>query len=444
MRRKIYADLLKWKQNPQRKPLVLGGARQVGKTWIVTEFGSREYEALAYVNCLENELVQKLVLPDSNATRILQGLKAITGKDIVPGKTLVFVDEVQEAIGMLPALKSFCERIPELDIIVAGSLLGVSMHEGVSYPVGKVDELMMYPMDFEEFLWAMGEERLAELIQDCDVSTFVPFHERFIDWMKNYFFVGGMPEVVKNFAAHRSYISSRRIQNAILKGYSRDFSKHVTSSEMTLRISLIWKSLPSQIAKENKKFIFSAVKHSARARDYETSVEWLVDAGLAHRVVRLKEMKRPAEFYKEESSFKLFPLDCGLLGAMMGVNAKDVVADSRAFTEYKGAFTETFVLQQLLVSYPEIIYYYSNDTSTAEIDFCLEADTLVPIEVKGGRHLTAKSIQNYLKRTHGERGYRFSEKRPLQGDMIDDLPLYVACAFARQMAQRKVLANTGE
>lgn len=441
MRRKIYDELKHWKQNPQRKPLVLGGARQVGKTWIVTEFGNREYEALAYVNCLENELVKELVSPDSDAARILQGLKAISGKDIVPGKTLVFVDEVQEAVGMLPALKSFSERMPNLDVIVAGSLLGVAMHEGVSYPVGKVDEMTMYPMDFEEFLWAVGEEQLAKLIKDGEAPLYAPFHERLIDLMKNYFFVGGMPEVVNDYAEYRSYVSSRSIQNAILKGYSRDFSKHVTSPEMALRISLIWKSLPAQIAKENKKFIFSAVKSSARARDYETSVEWLVDAGLAYRVVRLTEMKRPAEFYKEESSFKLFPLDCGLLGAMMGVNAKDVVAGSSAFTEYKGAFTETFVLQQLLVGYPGTCYYYSNGSSTAEIDFCLETDTLVPIEVKGGRHLTAKSIHSYLKKAKGERGYRFSGKRPQRGEMIDDLPLYVVGAFARQMAQKKLMAN---
>ena len=441
MRRKIYEDLLKWKSDPRRKPLVVGGCRQVGKTWIITDFGRREYESLVYVNCLENELMKDLVAPDSDAMRILQGLKAITGKDIVPGHTLLFIDEVQEAIGMMTALKSFSERLPELDIIVAGSLLGVSMHQGVSYPVGKVDEMVMYPMDFEEFLWAVGEEHLAHLIKDGDAAMYGPFHDRLLEWMKNYFFVGGMPEVVKSFAEHRSYVSCRRLQNALLKGYSRDFSKHVTSPEMTLRISLIWKSLPAQIAKENKKFIFSAVKPSARARDYETSVEWLVDAGLAHRVVRLTEMKRPAEFYKEESSFKLFPLDCGLLGAMMGVNARDVVAGNNAFTEYKGAFTETFVLQQLLVGYHDAICYYSNDTSTAEIDFCLECDTLVPIEVKGGRNLTAKSILKYLRSTPGTRGYRFSDKRPMSGEMMDDLPLYAVCAFARQMTKKKMLAN---
>jgi len=321
MRRKIYEKLVAWKNNPERKPLILGGARQVGKTWIVTEFGKSEYQSLAYVNCMENEPVRELVKRDTDPFRILQGLKAIVGKDIEPGKTLVFIDEVQEAVQMLPALKSFYERMPDLDIIVAGSLLGVAMHEGVSYPVGKVDEMVMHPMDFEEFLWAVGEEHLAELIKDGDAASYQPFHDRLNDWLKNYFFIGGMPEVVKEFAKKHSYIDARNRQNAILSGYAKDFSKHVDSPEMTLRISLVWKALPAQIAKENKKFIFSAIKPSARARDYETAVGWLESAGLAARVTRLKEMKRPLEFYNDEGSFKLFPLDCGLLGAMMNTNA---------------------------------------------------------------------------------------------------------------------------
>lgn len=442
MKRKIYDKLLQWKRNAKHKPLVLGGARQVGKTWIVTEFGKNEYQDMAYINCLENNAMRELVKRDADANRILQGLKVISGKDIIPGQTLVFIDEVQEAVEMLPGLKSFNERIPELDIIVAGSLLGVAMHESVSYPVGKVDELMMHPMDLEEFLWAIGEEQLANLIKDGDANLYTPFHDSLNDWLKNYFFIGGMPEVVKDFAENRSYIAARYRQNAILNGYSKDFSKHVHSSDMALRISLIWKALPAQIAKENKKFIFSAIKSSARARDYETSVGWLENAGLAIKVTRLMEMKRPMEFYNEENSFKLFPLDCGLLGAMMGVNAKDVVTNSNIFTEYKGAFTETYVLQQLQVSYEGKIYYYSNDTSTAEIDFCIEPDSLVPIEVKGGRHITAKSIVNYLKKVPGEKGYRFSDLLPHEGNMLIDQPLYCVCPFARNMTRRKIRANT--
>lgn len=441
MKRKIYDKLLQWKRDSKHKPLVLGGARQVGKTWVVSEFGKNEYQDMAYVNCLENSAMQELVRRDADAERILQGLKVISAKDIVPGRTLVFVDEVQEAVEMLPALKSFNERIPELDIIVAGSLLGVAMHEGVSYPVGKVDELMMYPMDFEEFLWGVGQERLANLIKDGDANLYSPFHDQLNDWLKNYFFIGGMPEVVKNFADDRSYITVRRRQNVILSGYSKDFSKHVTSSDMSLRISLIWKELPSQIAKENKKFIFSAIKPSARARDYETSISWLENAGLAIKATKIKEMKRPVQFYNDENSFKLFPLDCGLLGAMMGVNAKDVVTNNHIFTEYKGAFTETYVFQQLLADYGEKIYYYGNDTSTAEIDFCIEPDSLVPIEVKGGRHITAKSIVNYLKKAQGNIGYRFSDLQPHTGEMIIDQPLYCVCQFAREMAQRKLNAN---
>lgn len=441
MRRKIYEKLLSWKQDSDHKPLVLNGARQVGKTWIVTEFGKTEYQDFAYVNCLEGNAMRELVERDADAVRILQGLKAFVGKDIVPGRTLVFVDEVQEAVKMLPALKSFNERIPELDVIVAGSLLGVTMHEGVSYPVGKVDELMMFPMDFEEFLWGMGETHLADLIKDGDANSYAPFHDQLNDWLKNYFFVGGLPEAVKDFAKERSYIAARRRQNAILSGYSKDFSKHVSSEEMTFKISLIWKTLPSQIAKENKKFIFNAIKPSARARDYETSVGWLEDAGLAVKVTRLTEMKQPAGFYHEEGSFKLFPLDCGLLGAMMGVNAKDVVMNDNIFTEYKGAFTETFVHQQLKANYEDKIYYYGNDTSTAEIDFVVEADKLVPIEVKGGRNLTAKSMVNYLKKTPGEKGYRFSDKPAHEGGMIIDMPLYDICSFARDLNRRSEAAN---
>jgi len=432
---------MEWKRNPFHKPLVMGGARQVGKTWIVTEFGRNEYQNMAYVNCMENATMRELVKRDTDPFRILQGLKAITGTDIEAGKTLVFIDEVQEAIQMLSALKSFNERMQELDIIVAGSLLGVAMHEGVSYPVGKVDEMVMHPMDFEEFLWAMGEEGLADLIKDCNADEYAAFHDRLNDWMKNYFFVGGMPEVVSDFARNHSYISSRNGQNAILNGYSKDFSKHVTSPDMSLRISYIWKVLPSQIAKENKKFIFSAIKPSARARDYGTAVEWLESVGLAIRITRVKEIKRPLAFYNDESSFKFFPLDCGLLGAMMNTNARDIVLGDNAFTEYKGAFTETFVIQQLLSNYTDKIYYYSNDTSTAEIDVCIEPDGIVPLEVKGGRNLTAKSMMNYLKHTPGAKGYRMSDKPAHKGDIIEDIPLYCACAFARKMAEMKQNAN---
>lgn len=443
MKRKIYDQLLSWKDSPKRKPLVLLGARQVGKTWIVMEFGKREFSDVAYVNCLENNVIKNLVERDTDALRILQGLKAITGKDIVAGHTLLFIDEVQEAVNMLPALKSFNERMPELAIVVAGSLLGVALHEGVSYPVGKVDEVMMHPMDFEEFLWGIHEEQLAELIKDGDAAVYAPFHDKLNDCLKEYFFVGGMPEAVGEFAESRSYVAVRHRQRAILNGYSKDFSKHVSSAEMALKIALIWKALPSQIAKENKRFIFSAIKSSARARDYETSVEWLTDAGLAIKVTRMKEMKRPAEFYCDENSFKLFPLDCGLLGAMMGVNARDVVTNDNIFTEYKGAFTETYVLQQLLVDYNDKVYYFSNDTSTAEIDFCVAPDELVPIEVKGGRNLTAKSIVAYLKKNNGRIGYRFSDHQPHVGDMIEDVPLYCACAFARKMNERAMAANMG-
>ena len=441
MRRKIYEKLQLWKHTPDHKPLVLGGARQVGKTWIVTEFGKNEYQDMAYITCLENEAIKELVKRDSDPIRILQGLKAIIGRDIIPGKTLLFIDEVQEAIQMLPALKSFNERIPELDIIVAGSLLGVAMHEGVSYPVGKVDELVMHPMDFEEFLWAMGEEHLCDIINYSSISDVIPFHEKLNDWLRNYFFVGGMPEVVSNFSTDRSYINARHYQDMILSGYSKDFSKHVISPEMTLKISLIWKALPSQIAKEKKKFIFSAVKSSARARDYETSVVWLESAGLATKATRLTQMERPAEFYNDEGSFKLFPLDCGLLGAMMSVNAKDVVTNEAIFTEYKGAFTETYVMQQLLANLEEKIYYYSNDTSTAEIDFCVEADELIPIEVKGGRNITAKSIVKYLKAKANTCGYRLSDNKPHHGERIIDIPLYATCALAREISQRKLAAN---
>jgi len=433
MRRKIYDKLLAWKENPQHKPLILEGARQVGKTWIVNDFGNREYSSMVYVNCAESEAMKDVVERDSDPFRILQGIKAISGRDIVPGKTLLFLDEIQEAIHALPALKSFHERVPELDIIVAGSLLGVAMHEGVSFPVGKVDELLMHPLDFEEFLWGIGKDALADLIKDGEPDKYLPFHNQLNDLLKNYFFIGGMPEVVRSFAENASYLDARRKQRSILNGYAKDFSKHIDSDEMSLKISLVWKALPAQIAKENKKFIFSAIRPSARARDYEVAVEWLEDAGLASRVTRMTQMKRPAEFYSEEDSFKLFPLDCGLLGAMMGVGAAEVVTGENIFSEYKGAFTETYMYQQLASNYGDKIHYFSNESSTAEIDFCIEAPGLVPIEVKGGRNLTAKSIIRYVCGTPGSMGYRFSDSKPHSGDGITDIPLYCACAFAREM-----------
>ena len=424
MKRKIYAKLVEWKHQELHKPLILNGVRQCGKTYILKEFGQAEFDNLAYVSCDRNDNLQAIYEGDFDTARIIRGLSALTGVDIVPGKTLIFLDEVQAFPQALEALKYFCEDAPEYHIVVAGSLLGVALHAGVSFPVGKVQTMRLFPMDFEEFLMAMGEDRLLKLMHSKDYALMNAFHEKLKDYLRQYYYVGGMPEVVKMYVENELLGQVRTIQNEILSNYASDFSKHAPAQEVP-RIDMVWQSILGQLSKENKKFVYGVLKKGGRAKEFELAIQWLVDAGLVYKITKVTKPELPLKFYEDLSAFKLYLCDCGLMGAMADTAAKDVLLGDNVFTEYKGAFTEQYVLQQLLASGITHIYYYSSDTSRMEMDFLVQRDgALLPIEVKGGTSIKATSLHNYLKAHPDISAIRYSMLPYRQQENISNMPLY--------------------
>ena len=334
MERIVLQQLKAWKNKADRKPLILNGARQVGKTWLLHEFARTEYKKEAYVNCRKNEQANLIFKQDFNIDRILRALRALTGVDITPGDTLIILDEVQDIPEAIEALKYFCEDAPAYHVAVAGSLLGISLHSGVSYPVGKVNEMNIYPMNFEEFLLAKGEKEMYKLLVEQDFDTMNLLHERYVDLLRQYYYVGGMPEVVARYVENGALQEVRRIQLEILNGYDRDFSKHAPKEQVP-RIRMVWKSIPSQLFKENKKFIYGALRKGARATDFELAIKWLVDAGLVYKVPRCTKPALPLPVYEDLSAFKLYLLDIGLLGAMVDVEAVQVLLANNIFSEYK-------------------------------------------------------------------------------------------------------------
>lgn len=431
MRRSIYSKLLGWRASPKRKPLVLEGARQVGKTWILKEFGKNEYENMVYVNCDHNPQAEGL-FRDFDTERILRFLSAISGQSIVPGQTLIILDEIQEEPLGLTALKYFCENAREYHIAVAGSLLGLSVHEGTGFPVGKVDELKMYPMTFCEFLQATGKNGLADLVDSEDPSAVSDMGETYIEELRQYYYVGGMPEAVAEYADTHDLKSVRSIQNRIVSDYDADFSKHVPPS-MVPRIRMVWNSVPSQLAKENKKFIYGVLKKGARAKEYETAIEWLKDAGLVYKVTRVNNLSKPLNFYEDPAAFKLFALDLGLLGAMAQTDPADILTRNDGFTEYKGAFTEQYVAQQIIATAKNRLYYYSRDDSRLEIDFAYQSDKVLAIEVKAEENLKAKSLKAVLDRYPHLIGSRMSMSGYREEDRFVNVPLYLVEAWFRKL-----------
>jgi predicted AAA+ superfamily ATPase len=430
MYRKIINDLREWKVKEGRKPLLLMGARQVGKTWIMKEFGRTEFKSFAYVNCDEVPLAKKMFEQDYDIPRILLTIQAITGVPIVAGETLIILDELQEATRGLSCLKYFCENAPEYHVIAAGSLLGIAMGKKESFPVGKVDILHLYPLDFTEFIMASPKANLAELLKSKDWQTIETFKDIFKDLLRQYYFVGGMPEAVASFMEDQNLAKVRKIQSAILESYDNDIAKHASKSE-SIRIRQVFKSLPSQLSKENKKFIYRLVRDGARAAEYELAIFWLEDAGLVYQVNRVNEIRLPLKFYEDFRSFKLFMLDCGLFGCMSDAPAKDILAGDNAFVEYKGAFTEQFVLQEL-ISRQIVPYYWSNDKTPAEIDFVIQyEDKAIPIEVKAGENVRSKSISQYIKDHPSEhlKGLRFSMQGYSDQDWLVNIPLYAIDAY---------------
>lgn len=432
MERSIYSSLKKWKESPTRKPLILQGARQVGKTYILKEFGAREYSEVVYINCDDNNDMQNMFV-DYDVDRIIRSLSAISGVSIKPSTTLLILDEIQEVERGLASLKYFCEKAPEYHVAVAGSLLGITLHEGTSFPVGKVDMLYMYPMDFEEFLLAMGKEQLVELLRNNSWAALTPLRGMLTELLRQYYFVGGMPEAVKAYVERGDIWEVRSIHSKIIDAYRNDMSKHVPKQQVQ-RINMVWNSIPSQLARDNKKFIYGALRKGARANDFEIAIQWLVDSGLVHKVHRISKPVVPLKFYEDMASFKLFLLDCGLLGALSETPPEQILIGDNVFEEYKGAFTENYVLQQLKSLPRTFVYYYSNDNSTLEIDFVVQHEAhVIPIEVKAEENLRAKSLRQFVTDNPSLHGVRFSMSDYREQDWLTNVPLWaVKWAFLRR------------
>ena len=425
MERLVLQQFTEWKERTDRKPLIVNGARQVGKTWALREFAKREYKKEAYILCRKNELVEEVFKKDFDVERILLSLSALTHVDITPGDTLIILDEVQEIPEAIEALKYFCENAPQYHIAVAGSLLGISLHQDVSYPVGKVNEIYIYPMSYGEFLLAKGEKQAYELLvtQNFDITNLL--HEKYVDLLRQYYYVGGMPEAVKKFVETGALKEVRRIQKEILSGYERDFSKHAPNEQIE-KIRMVWKSIPSQLFKDNKKFIYGALRQGARAKDFELSIEWLVDSGLVYKVPRCNKVALPLNIYEDFSVFKLYLLDVGLLGAMVNTEAAQVLVNNQIFSEYKGGMTEEYVLQELKSRGTEPIYYYKTDDSRLELDFVIQHEGhLLPIEVKAEGNVRANSLTKLLYSAPELQAVRFSMRPYKKQEQLFCVPLYV-------------------
>ena len=424
MERIVYQELVKWKNRDGRKPLILNGARQVGKTWLLREFARREYRQEAYVNCRKNELAKQIFAKDYDVDRILRALRALTGVDITPADTLIVLDEIQDIPEALEALKYFREDAPDYHVAVAGSLLGISLHNNTSYPVGQVNEINVYPMNFEEFLLAKGQNEMLALLQNRDYPTMMLLHDKYVELLRQYYYVGGMPEAVKSYVETEALQEVRRIQLEILRGYDRDFSKHAPK-ELVPRIRMVWKSIPSQLFKENKKFIYGALRKGARAADFELAIQWLVDSGLVCQVHRCTKPALPLSIYEDLAAFKLYLVDVGLLGAMVNVDPVQILVTNNAFTEYKGGMTEQYVLQQMKSHNIGEIYYHKTDDSRLEIDFVIQNEAkLLPIEVKAEGNVRANSLTNFLKVNPDIYAIRYSMLPYKEQAQMTNVPLY--------------------
>ncbi len=406
---------------------------------MLTEFGKNEFDNLVYVNCHDDPTARNLFNQDLKVERILRDVEAITGEHVIMGTTLLFFDEIQEAPHGLSSLKYFCEQARDLHVVVAGSLLGVTHRQGESYPVGKVDIMRLHPMTFTEFLWAMDRETLSQIVMDCEGESLKNLDSLLQDLLRQYYYVGGMPEAVLSYTTRHDLGRVRTIQNNILSSYINDMAKH--AAVIDDRIRLVWQSIPSQLAKENKKFIYGAVKKGGRARDFETAIQWLVDAGIVHRVHRCKVPEMPLKFYEDFDAFKLYLLDVGLLGALSGVPSSQILVNNEVFTQFKGAFTENYVLQQLC-SFDDLpIYYYSKENSMVEVDFVLQAPSrIIPIEVKAETNVKSKSFSQFINIDYATRrlkGLRCSMLPYIDQGWMENIPLYAIEGYL----QRDLLAQ---
>lgn len=425
MYRYAMENLREWKNRKNRKPLIIEGARQVGKTWLMKEFGRQEYTNTVYINFDSNSRMADLFSADLDITRILRGIEIYTGKKINSEDTLIIFDEVQEVPKALSSLKYFYEDAPEYHVICAGSLLGIALHGGTSFPVGKVEFMKLFPMSFREFLTATGKEQYVELLEQKDHQMISSFKQIYIDALKEYYYVGGMPEAVLSYSQAHDLEDVRNIQNMILAAYEQDFSKHAPVS-IVPKIRMVWNSIPSQLAKENRKFIYGLLRKGARAKDYETAIMWLIDCGLIHKVSRITTPNLPLKAYEDLKAFKLYLVDIGLLGALAGLKQSALLDGNGMFVEFKGALTEQYVLQQLVTD-PDIgIYYYTNDRGNCEIDFLIDdGNKVIPLEVKAELNLKAKSLKTYREKYSPEVAVRTSMADYKENDGLVDMPLYM-------------------
>lgn len=435
MYRTVIEQLISWKEAPSRKPLILNGARQVGKTYILQTFGKKYYQNIAYVNLDHNTEVEAIFKQGYDIPRILRALSALLHIHIEPSTTLIVFDEIQENPVVLNSLKYFCELAPEYHVAVAGSLLGISLHNGASFPVGKVDMIKMYPMTFVEFLMAIGQDAMAQLILGSDWNAINALSVRFIDCLRQYYYVGGLPAVVLEYVTTGNLLTVREKQKQTLFDYRRDFSKHAPSQQVP-RINMVWDSIPAQLAKENQKFVYGVLKKGGRATEFELAIQWLIDAGLVYRVHRVTAPLKPLKFYEDASAFKLFMLDVGLMGAMADVDSKDILVGDSMLREYKGAFTELYVLTQLM-PFDLPTYYYSANDSRIEIDFLVQhAGRVIPIEVKAEENVKSKSLRTYIEKHPQLRGLRISMLPYRQEEWMDNLPLYAVSTYFRTPFER--------
>lgn len=431
MKRKLYDELLKWKASTNRKPLILEGARQVGKTWLLQELGRNEYENMIYINCHNNSFAKALFLKDFDITRVLREIEAFSGQRAIAGKTLIVFDEIQEIPQGVASLKYFCENVREQHVAVAGSLLGVTHRPEESYPVGKVDVLKLYPMSFEEFLMANGNEPLADLVACCDWSSLETLDSMLQNQLRQYYYVGGMPEVVLDYVENGDIFNVRKMQKRIISAYANDMAKHAGGD--TERVRMVWRSIPAQLAKENKKFVYGAVKSGGRARELERAIQWLVDAGLVNKVHRCRKPDEPLRFYEDFDAFKLYVLDVGLLGAMSNAKPSLMLVGNNVFKEYKGAFSENYVLQQIKSIGDYDVCYYHKDNSTMEVDFLVQTPArIIPVEVKAEENVKSKSLARFVKEEFADnhlKGLRCSMKPYIDQDWMENIPLYAIEAY---------------
>lgn len=415
--------LKRWKQSANRKPLIIRGARQVGKTWLMKEFGRKEYEKCAYVNFESNAVLKTLFADDFNIKRILTAIQIETGVSIEPDNTLIILDEIQEAKGALTSLKYFHENAPAYHIVSGGSLLGVALGNHTSFPVGKVDFMNLYPFTFIEFLEAINEKPIADLLKTPDWELIKTFKTKYIERLRHYYYVGGMPEAVLSFSQDSDFKEVRRIQKNILTAYEQDFSKHAPN-EIVPRIRMLWNSIPAQLAKENRKFIYGLIRQGARAKDYELAISWLSDCGLIHKVNNVTKPGIPLKAYEELNTFKLFLSDVGLLSAITNLDARTLLDGNKIFEEFRGSLTEQYVFQQLSVQQDAGIYYWSPD-SRAALDFLVQlSDEIIPIEAKAAENLRAKSLKVYCQKYEPKTAIRTSMSDYRKEEWMTNIPLY--------------------